>query len=181
MPSSSFTDMPSWVARNAAQRGELQFFALPVDGSFNALPTFSVRVLRGRQEIAVYKCNMLRDGDSAVFSPLVVTWGAGGNPGGGLSREIVDHCVFCACGYSRAVFPEISDVIVTSGNLTEERAGLPFFQALQWQIVTESGARDAPLRQVAVRLKKAASAFLDTKNGAAEDISFAVLRCAAQP
>ncbi|TVQ84034.1 MAG: hypothetical protein EA357_04105 [Micavibrio sp.] len=166
----------------------MRFFAQPVDTSFNKLPTFSVCVLREGEEIAVYKCNILHDGSAAVFSPLVVTWGKGGNPGGGISRVIIDHCIFSAGGYCRDLMPEISEVIVTSGNLTEERAGLPFFQALDWTIIAEDEARaDIKLHHVAQRIKAAAAPFINIEDTGAEDsgaeeagnVSFALLRFAA--
>jgi len=181
-PLSFFSALSSWVAAYAAQDDDLDFYVLPLDLSFNALPTYSVRVLRENRAIALYKCNLavLTDEDGracALFSPLVVTWSEDRPPEGDISRRIIAHCLDSAHGFcaSKQVMPEM-DVIVTSGNLTKERAGLPFFTALGWDIVM-AGATQTPIYQkIITSLEKAAAAFLEENDG---PVSFAVVKLPA--
>lgn len=168
-----FAALPSWVAAHLPAAGELCFDALPPDLSFNALPTYAVRVTAAGREIGVYKCNLAQftgeDGrNCALFSPLVVTWRDGHPPKGDISRRIIDHCVKTARGFC----PPETGVIVTSGNLTRERAGLPFFTALGWEIVTEKTARREIERTVLRGLEKAAAGFLEDAD---KPVSCAVL------
>ncbi|TNE32840.1 MAG: hypothetical protein EP349_00720 [Alphaproteobacteria bacterium] len=176
-PLQFFADLPAWIAAHTARDGALSFDVLPLDLSFNALPTFAVRVLDDGREIGVYKCNLSQFTDEAgrdcvLFSPLVVTWRDGQVPQGDISRRIVAHCVRSARGFcSSKQDAPVMGVLVTSGNLTKERAGLPFFTALGWEIVTEETAQ-RPIYQLIIKsLEKAAATFLEEGG---KPISFAV-------
>ena len=167
-----FADLPSWIAVHRARDEALAFQALPVDLSFNGLPTFAVRVLSEESDIAVYKCNLslfTEEGgrDCALFSPLVVTWRDGHPPKGDISRRIIGHCVNTARGFC----PPETEVIVTSGNLTKARAGHPFFTALGWEIIRQENAQRDIYKTVLRELEKAAAAFLEEDDG---PVSFAV-------
>ena len=168
-----FSALPSWIAAHIPADGHLSFEALPPDLSFNALPTHAVRVLSDGRDIAVYKCNLAQftgeDGrDCALFSPLVVTWRDGHPPKGDISRRIISHCVNTARGFC----PPETEVIVTSGNLTRERAGLPFFTALGWEIITQDNVRRDVYKTILRGLEKAAAGFLEEGDG---PVSCAVL------
>ena len=177
-PLQFFADLPLWIAAHMSGDGTLSFEALPLDLSFNALPSHAVRVLHDGREICVYKCNLAQftdeDGrDCALFSPLVVTWRDGHPPKGDISRRIIAHCTDSARGFcsSKQDSPQM-DVLVTSGNLTKERAGLPFFTALGWEIMTEETAQRQIYQMIIKSLEKAAAAFLEEGD---RPVSFAVM------
>jgi hypothetical protein len=109
--------------------------ALPIDTSFNQLPTLAVEIAYEGQALATWKCNVRTDIEGwLIFSPLVIVWAPEANRQHG-QGQILMSAIAQALPHAARALGYDGRILLTSGNLTVERAGLPFFQSLGWPIV----------------------------------------------
>jgi hypothetical protein len=181
--------LPWWI--NTYNSGDVSgsFFAKELDYSFNGLPTLTVTLSGNQLPIATYKCNIavVRGGDTwLIFSPLVVIWEDNVHR---RPRFIIEHGVFSIDSYCKLYAPNISNLLIASGNLTAAKRGRPFFEALGWNIAVPPADFDGhgrndgltrALRFVADQIESAIAPFRHLEPGALSSISFAMLRIQRQ-
>jgi hypothetical protein len=176
--------LPGFINGFPAPAAGLSCRAAPVDFSFAGQPTLKVAVTQDGQAAAVYKMNMLDFPAENIlaFSPLVVTWAETAAqkqmprpPGTG--RHLMAHCTGWLSGAQAQGIFGMKKILLTTGNLTAARAGLPFFTALGWDIVRQKAAPPGALRDIADRLQSMAAPFQAAAGteatGTEDDISYA--------
>jgi len=166
--------LPDWVGDHAAPANSLFYTAHKLDYSFNGQLTFVVDVRTQDAPLATYKCN-LHDAlaEWVVFAPLVIHWHPQAVRQHGQGQQIIAHALHVMQAGVAALGVD-SRVLVASGNLTIERAGLPFFTSLNWPVVTEATLPQAqpqePLQLVAQQLQTLTASFRKPGDGG---VSFA--------
>lgn len=142
--------LPDWINRSCPVLEGLRFNALPINRSLHDAPTVSVEVSGGDGLVAIYKYNFQLEPTSAVgirlvLSPLVIMWAEGGvRRTSGMDGIIIRHCLESIGKYKGSLTPSLSEVILTTGYLTVQRAGRVFFEKLGW-VVTDCMVREGAI------------------------------------
>lgn len=177
--------LTDWINTHHAHDAQFSFVAAPIDLAFNNLPTLCVKLFQGEQQQALYKFNIHTHDNCIVFSPLVVMWAEGQTRIAGIDHAIINHCTNSLISFAKAHLNDIKNIMLTSGNLTVERAGKAFFTKLGFDIITlnknEAGVwvgldqLENPLQQAALQIDGLSAPFrLDVRE--VNTLCFAILR-----
>lgn len=128
--------LSDWINTHHAHDAQFSFVAAPIDLAFNNLPTLCVKLFQDDVQQALYKFNIHMHDDCIVFSPLVVMWAEGQTRIAGIDHAIINHCTESLTSFAKLYLVDIKNITLTSGNLTIERAGKPFFTKLGFDIIT---------------------------------------------
>lgn len=161
--------LPNWINTHHAHGALFSFVAAPIDLAFNNLPTLCVKLFQGDVQQALYKFNIHTHDGCIVFSPLVVMWAEGQTRITGIDHAIINHCTNSLTSFAAAHLPDVKNIMLTSGNLTVERAGKAFFTKLGFDIITLNkneaglwlglGELETPLQQAALQIDALSAAF----------------------
>lgn len=141
---------PRWINTHYRALNGNTFEA--VEQSDQEPPELAVVMWAGCVPVATYKCRVVSiagPGDGwIVLAPLVVVWGGSRSTNGfEAGRVMIDHICAAARRFHRAHGTYDRGLMVASGNLTEEKGGERFFDALGWEIATPRERQPASIYQ----------------------------------
>lgn len=177
-PLDALLDLPAALNAVVGCGNGLSFYTMPINTAFRGYRTLLTQVSQGDTPVATYQCNAGYVDGWMVFYMLTVVWAEEGVRPKGSGKKIMEHCLRALDVYAKRAAVE-RGVLLTTGNLTEERAGLPFFTAMGWDTVflppkftrndVGCGTKAEALHFVATHLDDATIKF----RAADEGISFA--------
>jgi len=133
---------PAGINKAHGVLGGLSFTAQPVDASLFGAPTLAVEARDGANIVATYRYNFsfypaAKGAGCLVLSPLLVKWAdSGAHRKPGHDRLIIDHCVGSLAALRGHENAADCSLLLTTGYLTVQRAGSPFFSGMGWRHVT---------------------------------------------
>jgi len=174
--------LPSWINKNMPKYEGVDFVAKPIDSSFNDKTTLTVEVKEDGNDICVYKCNIDFLADKWLgFYLLVVIWNTEYKPKSSMGNLIIEHFTKSIKEFCNDEMPSIENRFFTSGNLTVQKGGKPFFNKLNWNIVELSNldVKDSSLLEALTQVEHSISKAIPATNNILDaepsNISFAFL------